>query len=90
MRLRRLIILSLILLCSISSWAKVTTLSGVEASYAGKTMKLQRYLDGMVGMSLTLDSCVADSSGKFSFSVDIASPIQVYIPSDVVNSFVFP
>lgn len=89
MRLRRLIILSLVLLCSNSAWAKVTTLTGVEASYAGKKMMLQRYLDGMVGMSLTLDSCVADSSGKFSFSVDIASPIQVYIPSDVVNSFIF-
>lgn len=89
MRLRRLIILSLVLLCSNSAWAKVTTLTGVEASYAGKKMVLQRYLDGMVGMSATLDSCVVDSSGKFIFSVDIASPIQVYIPSEVVNSFIF-
>lgn len=69
--------------------AKKTTVSGKEPSYAGKTIRLNYYMDEVVGMQRTLDSCVVDTSGAFSFNVDIASPLQVFIPSETYNGFLF-
>ena len=87
--MRKLLILSFSLACALSCTAKVTTISGVESSYAGKQLKLESKLDEIVGLTQTLDSCVVDSTGKFSFRVDIEKTQQVFIPMETVNSFLF-
>ncbi len=70
-------------------FAATSTLSGVDRSYAGKTLKLNYYMDGIANIQRTLDSCKVDTSGKFSLSVDIASPIQVFVPTETFNGFIY-
>ena len=72
-----------------TSSAKVTTLSGVESSYAGKQLKLNTKLDEIVGLEHTLAECSVDEKGFFSFVVDIDAPIQAFIPTEGFNGYIF-
>jgi len=66
-----------------------TTLSGVEKSYAGRTLTLRTYTDQILKNERILSEVTVDSSGFFSFVVDIASPIQAFIPMDLYSGFIF-
>ena len=87
--MRKLLILSFSLAYAFSCVAKVTTIYGVESSYAGKQLKLESKLDEIVGLTQTLDSCLVDSIGRFCFKVDIDRTQQVFIPMETENSFLF-
>lgn len=69
--------------------AKVTSLSGLESSYAGKQLKLNIKLDEIIGAEETLSQCTVDEKGFFSFVVDIDEPIQAYIPTETYNGFIY-
>lgn len=87
--MKKLFLLIVLFTLSIGMWGKSTTLSGVAPSFAGKTLRLNYYMDEIVGMQRTLDSCIVDPTGKFSFTVNIATTLQVFIPSDTYNGFIF-
>lgn len=86
---KRIYTLSVVIALAFGSWAKVSTLTGVEPSYAGMQMQLKMKLDEMANLTVVLDSCVADSAGRFHFSADIPSPRQVFIPSETSNGFLY-
>ncbi|MDR1729497.1 MAG: redoxin domain-containing protein [Prevotellaceae bacterium] len=69
--------------------AKETTLSGVEKSYAGQTLTLRTYADQIVRDEQILSEVTVDTSGFFSFVIDIASPIQAFIPMDLYSGFIY-
>ncbi len=66
-----------------------STLTGVAKSYAGKTLTLKMYTDQLVKDERILSEVNIDSTGFFSFVVDIVSPIQVHIPMDLYNGFIY-
>ena len=63
--------------------------TGIAKSYAGKTLTLRTYTDLIVNNERILSETTVDTAGFFSFVVDIASPIQVFIPMDLYNGFLF-
>ncbi len=67
--MRKLLILSFPLAYASSCIAKIATISGVEFSYAGKQLKLELKLDGIVGLTQTLDSCLVDSYIRHYFKI---------------------
>ena len=69
--------------------AKGTTLSGVAKSYAGKTLTLRIYTDQIIKNERILSEVTVDTAGFFSFAVDIVSPVQVFIPMDLYNGFIY-
>ncbi len=69
--------------------AKETTLSGVAETYAGKTLTLRIFTDQIVKNEIILSEVTVDTAGFFSFVVDIVSPIQVFIPMDLYNGFIY-
>ncbi len=69
--------------------AKEATLSGVEKSYAGQTLTLRTYTDQLIKNELVLSEVTVDTSGFFSFVVDIVSPIQAFIPMDLYTGFIY-
>jgi len=69
--------------------AKETMLSGVAKSYAGKTLTLKTYTDQIVKNEWILSEAKVDTAGFFSFAVNLVSPIQVYIPMDLYNGFIY-
>lgn len=75
--------------CCTTASAEVSTIKGVEATYAGRQLKLMKKTDDLVGLTQTLDSCKVDSAGNFQFSVSLAFPCQAYIESETVNAFFY-
>lgn len=87
--MRDLLSIILFLHLSLGVFAKTTTLFGTDPSYAGKVIKLNCYMDGVVGMQRTLDSCVVDASGAFKLKADVSSPIQAFIPNETFKGYIF-
>ena len=80
----------ILFVCSLSfASAKETILSGVAESYAGKMLTLRTQTDQIVKNERILSEVTVDSAGFFSFAVDIVSPIQVFIPMDLYNGFIY-
>ena len=75
--------------CHVCSYARISTISGVEATYAGKQVKLMCRMDGIAELNRTLDVADVDANGAFSLSVDIDRPIQAFIPGEIVNAFIY-
>jgi len=80
----------ILFVCSFSfASAKETILSGVAKSYAGKTLTLRTHTDQIVKNERILSEVTVGADGFFSFAVDIVSPVQVFIPMDLYNGFIY-
>lgn len=47
------------------------------------------YTDQMVSCERVLDTCVVDSTGAFSFTFDVTTAMQAFIPSETSRGFIF-
>ena len=62
-------------------------MSGVAKSYAGKELALKCFSDQIVYTERLLANSVVDESGNFTFVVDVDSPVQAFVPMDLLETF---
>lgn len=87
--MRKFFYILLLLSFHLLSFAKEVRVSGVEPTYAGKRLEMRCYTDQMVSCERLLDTCVVDSTGAFSFTFDVTTAMQAFIPSETSRGFIF-
>ena len=87
--MRRILFILFISLFPLILNGAVVTISGIAESYAGKMLTLRAYTDQIIKNEIVLSETQVDTSGFFSFTVSIVSPVQVFIPMDLHNGFIY-
>ena len=75
----KLVICSIVFLLYIPSIGQNVTISGIVKSGKGKTINLIAYADRFTMTEKRLTTAITDSTGRFSFNIDLAEPIQTFI-----------
>ncbi|MCB9018315.1 MAG: redoxin domain-containing protein [Prevotellaceae bacterium] len=70
-------------------YAAVTEVSGVAKDYAGKNIQLLTYTDKIINEMRILGETTVDTSGAFSFSVNLHSVIEAFIPMELSRGFIY-
>lgn len=74
---------------SLNVSAKISKISGHAPSYVGSKLELKYYVDQISNVERVLTSAEVDSLGNFSFSADLSTTMQLFIPGELFCGFIF-
>gem|GEM_PF-677644 len=87
--MRQLLLLFFFLVQSTLFYAEVTNIQGVARDFAGKKIQLLTYTDKIVNGTRVLGETTVDTSGAFSFSVNLYSVTEAFIPMELSRGFIY-